>query len=573
MAGAVGAATITAATTTTSPFPPASQPTGKTRITSSSLPSSFPSRVRRTSHLRKKILKTLENKPYPDTTLYPQFPAEIQTISIDEASKQQQIAEVDQFSVSESTGFLDGIASTFSNQSFAKIGLYLVGAFVFQTICAVLIFGSNDLDDKDENLDSDSYEKTMVRANSESKSKSGLNSPMSGNGGGMVLIDESEMDNKIDEIREMAREARKQEKVDAKRKGLVEDGDEDEVDFDLIDKNLKEKEVDGRLMKLRKSLEGEYEKLPNKFPKKEGDVSNDGDIGVSAATDTFGSLMFNKRFKHKSPSIDSGDKPKGFSGATESNVANGTLINGVTFEDEKLQMNKRIDGETSSNDDNNGLDISVTKDDNKEQESRVTKTELIAGTSYEPKHEKQASKTMKSGKSNNMETRKPRGFGKESPSISTEQDDSNRNSNLKGKKVGNRKSTNKCSSLTEFWWTRLPYVLAVLMQRGGEREESEGLFTLRSTSQSKSGLSHTVAFEDRSDATNFCYLLESFFEDLGDFYTNIIPIPTNELEEAVKSQKMNVVVVKKGQLQLYVGQPLTDVESALRTLIEQSERL
>ncbi|KAJ0601978.1 hypothetical protein HanIR_Chr03g0134701 [Helianthus annuus] len=107
--------------------------------------------------------------------------------------------------------------------------------------------------------------------------------------------------------------------------------------------------------------------------------------------------------------------------------------------------------------------------------------------------------------------------------------------------------------------------MAVGMQSGGNGEESSGLFIIRNAS----GLHHTVAFEDRSDATNFCYLLESFFEDLNNFRTNIIPIPTNELEEEVKSQKMKVVVVKKGQLKLYVGQPLEDVESALRALIEQ----
>lgn len=64
------------------------------------------------------------------------------------------------------------------------------------------------------------------------------------------------------------------------------------------------------------------------------------------------------------------------------------------------------------------------------------------------------------------------------------------------------------------------------MQRGEEDEES-GLFVIRSDSQTQSGLAHTVAFEDRGDAMNFCYLLESFFEDLEDFNTNIIPVPTN----------------------------------------------
>lgn len=57
-------------------------------------------------------------------------------------------------------------------------------------------------------------------------------------------------------------------------------------------------------------------------------------------------------------------------------------------------------------------------------------------------------------------------------------------------------------------------------------EETKGLYTLRNTSQvqdeSKSPL--TVAFEDRGDADNFCYLLESFFEDLGDFTADVVPL-------------------------------------------------
>ncbi|GKA03735.1 hypothetical protein Tco_0676516, partial [Tanacetum coccineum] len=59
----------------------------------------------------------------------------------------------------------------------------------------------------------------------------------------------------------MAREASRQEKIEANRRGLV--NDDDDVDFGSVEKSVKEKEVDGRLMKFRKSLEGNYKKLPN----------------------------------------------------------------------------------------------------------------------------------------------------------------------------------------------------------------------------------------------------------------------------------------------------------------------
>ncbi|CAI9260697.1 unnamed protein product [Lactuca saligna] len=459
MAGAHGATMSAAAAISSSSVPPTTSAAlipGKSLVLLSSLPSSFPSRRRRTNHLRKKILKTLENKPYPDIS-NPEFPLKTPPIAIEE-TVQQQITETDQLSLSQTTGFLDGIA-----------------------------------EGEDRNLNSDEYKKPRAL-----DSKENPNS-METTEGGILLVDKSEMDNRIVEIQEMARDARQQERVEAKRKGLVEEEEDDDdidIDHDLIDKSLKEKEVDNRLMKLRKSLEGE--------------------------------------------------KPKGFDKTKDLHVVNGEFDNKDQEQvDESIPIiepiNKLVNGSEKT-------------------KQRATKTESIKGAS--------------------KEIRKPRGFGQESQSnasISSKNDDSYSNGSLKGKKGRNRKSGGdfgdmKISSKIDFWWTSLPYVLAILMQRGGKSEESEGLFTLRSNFKSKSGLSHTVAFEDRGDATNFCYLLESFFQDLEDFTTNIIPIPTNELEDAVKSEIMKVVVVKKGQLQLYVGQPLTDVESALRTLIQQQTK-
>lgn len=64
------------------------------------------------------------------------------------------------------------------------------------------------------------------------------------------------------------------------------------------------------------------------------------------------------------------------------------------------------------------------------------------------------------------------------------------------------------------------------MRRGSDPEGPEGLYTLKNVSWSQNDVdsSCTVAFEDRGDANNFCFLLESFFEDLGDFKADIIPL-------------------------------------------------
>ena len=42
-----------------------------------------------------------------------------------------------------------------------------------------------------------------------------------------------------------------------------------------------------------------------------------------------------------------------------------------------------------------------------------------------------------------------------------------------------------------------------------------------------------------------------------------------ELGEAIKSDNMKLIFVKRGQLQLYAGQPFEEVETALRSLVEQ----
>lgn len=63
------------------------------------------------------------------------------------------------------------------------------------------------------------------------------------------------------------------------------------------------------------------------------------------------------------------------------------------------------------------------------------------------------------------------------------------------------------------------------MRRGVDRDGAGGLFSLRVSfeGQEQSKTSCTVAFEDQSDANNFCYLLECFFED-DDFSAEVVPM-------------------------------------------------
>lgn len=58
--------------------------------------------------------------------------------------------------------------------------------------------------------------------------------------------------------------------------------------------------------------------------------------------------------------------------------------------------------------------------------------------------------------------------------------------------------------------------------------------------------------------TDLCKLEDWNFEHL------------QELQEAMKEKTMQMVVVRKGQLKLYAGQPFSDVELALQSLVEES---
>lgn len=64
------------------------------------------------------------------------------------------------------------------------------------------------------------------------------------------------------------------------------------------------------------------------------------------------------------------------------------------------------------------------------------------------------------------------------------------------------------------------------MRRGENGERGEGLYTLRTVSNTEDQISHMVAFEDRDDATNFCSLLRSYFQDLEleDFKADVVPL-------------------------------------------------
>lgn len=71
------------------------------------------------------------------------------------------------------------------------------------------------------------------------------------------------------------------------------------------------------------------------------------------------------------------------------------------------------------------------------------------------------------------------------------------------------------------------FVKVILMKRGSNAEGPKGLYSLNFTSKQweQGDDSYTVAFEDQTDANHFCFILESYFEDLDDnFRANVVPM-------------------------------------------------
>ncbi|KAG0471781.1 hypothetical protein HPP92_016327 [Vanilla planifolia] len=119
------------------------------------------------------------------------------------------------------------------------------------------------------------------------------------------------------------------------------------------------------------------------------------------------------------------------------------------------------------------------------------------------------------------------------------------------------------------WWIKLPCVFGIILKRVPNRSGDAGLYCLEMNSAELDGNlpSCAIVFEDGNDAKKFSLLLESFFDDLGDVRAKVVPLTVPEIE-AICSGDKKFTVVRKGQLCLYAGQPLLEVEKTLRSLME-----
>ncbi|KAH9620967.1 hypothetical protein KSS87_016718 [Heliosperma pusillum] len=542
-------------------------------------------RIRRKNTLRPKILKTLTKPEELGTRIEPNDVVTLQPALV--KPDYGVVQELDAL-----VGFNEGglrdeqvVRGTdvmgfkgFPGRTMFKVVVSFVGLFVLQTIVSVWIMGNGGSGEKDR--------RELGPGGSGIVGESGL-----------TRIDEL----KIAEIRRMVRVVKEGEK----RNKNVENGEgEMEVESDDDEEEEEEeeekpktnnflrngiaKEVDGRLTMLRKRSPMPVQNVNflNKAACSGKDVQNESDVGL----EEYNRLMFEAKRKFRSQVTEVGNKPKGFDGINDVRVKE---MKGTKSERSNIGMAK--DEEKSVSQRSNPLQ-SFKKAAASEEENLgkgINGSSSLRGDSSINNFSVGMNKSIKpvNGVLQDSSTRITLDDGaklKEPSVLEIQESQSKKNDRnsptsamhamlRRNETSGSRKLKSKLSRRTndekktdtqELWWSTLPCVFAILMQKGLGSEAQQGFYTLHIHSDAEYEASYTVAFEDQNDARNFSFILDSVFGDLPDAAVDVVMMSTQELKEILNSVKKNVVVARKGELKLYAGQPLEDAESALRLLVK-----
>lgn len=202
------------------------------------------------------------------------------------------VEEVEEIRVSETesvAGEYSGIFGKFSARSLLKIGLGLVAVFMLQTICTAWILGKEDSDEKNKNMN-------------------GLNKYVNGEKRRNTLVDRNMLyldktyENKLNEIRQMAREAR-----EIEGRGLK-NGQEEDESGNANGRIGVEKEIGARLAKVENKLKSRRGNLPATY----GNLVHEPKDNESEKAEEK-TLIFKKNSKFRRPSTSLSSDVKGFS--------------------------------------------------------------------------------------------------------------------------------------------------------------------------------------------------------------------------------------------------------------------
>ncbi|GAU11165.1 hypothetical protein TSUD_197890 [Trifolium subterraneum] len=519
--------------------------------------------ARRKNYLRPKILKTLtksspiipSNLPQPHHIISPpqehEFCVDVpanDTQFEDIIGAVRETGELEEFQVSVDTPKDNGVFGNVSAKDiFIYGGMCIIGAFVIQTVGYFW-----KLRNQRSNGNLDVIEKRNILFDEIWKTG-----------------EDQIVEKKIAEIKLMAREARR---IELERKGKEKEDEDLEIDDeeDVVSsaKLGIEKEIVERLLKLKNRINSKKDGVSAMPLNGRGNSAGGSGMHVNQGKD---GLASKKKSKFKSPSTKTTKTPKGFSGTQGRRVSNVEPQNHEPVNQQDV-THKNVSGvpleERGKSVDDKSEEI---QNDRKSLEEKMETPNMKTDDGFKTKSINnggflETSVGMSSPEVKELRTQDSKGF---------EKDNVDSINGSSGRVFANKNSALKqANTRTDMWWLNLRYVLVIVMQRGSNEEDPKGLYSLNFTSKQRehNDDSYTVAFEDQADANNFCFLLESFFEELGDddFSANAVPMSIQELEEEI-SHGEKVVVVKKRQLQLYAGKLLTDVEMALCSIIEQDQ--
>ncbi|XP_019451046.1 PREDICTED: uncharacterized protein LOC109353287 isoform X1 [Lupinus angustifolius] len=547
-----------------------------------------------------------------------------------------EIEEDLQVCVSEPTTQKSGFSSSsFSAINLFKYGaIYMLGGFVFHSIFNLWFFfyRYSNFNQNDGDLEIDGNENSNLTFNSNHNDvnlgidgREKRNLLFNGNGKSMVVnaatatnLDKLEMEKKIKQIKLMAREARRAEEM-KKEQGEVEDPEsDDESPLSSSQRLGIEREIGARLSKLQDRINNDGDKSAalqiinslGSSAKYAAGVARDGKKNVNRGKEA---LTFKKKLTFKSPSTKLTKTPKGFVGTRDRRGSSGKKKGSAGSVAAQDYGSDATDGARILYDDKQvnqqGVEthesVSRLPLERKKIVDDKSNAILNQGKKLEDKTETPSIKTGSADKTKNTNNGgfEEASFPKSAPEViqlrelstqnslgSVEENQetspifekgdvhgingSSRHGLAEKTSAANRDKVKQENAKTDIWWLNLRYVLVIFMERdsnGGQK----ALYTLKltSTEQDQGVDSYIVAFEDHGDANNFCVLLETYFEDLDDFSASPVPMTIQELNEEIASHANKVVVVKKRQIQLYAGQPFTDVEMALHSVIEQDQNV
>ncbi|CAN0889655.1 hypothetical protein LINGRAHAP2_LOCUS16145 [Linum grandiflorum] len=115
------------------------------------------------------------------------------------------------------------------------------------------------------------------------------------------------------------------------------------------------------------------------------------------------------------------------------------------------------------------------------------------------------------------------------------------------------------------WWLDLPHVLCIELYTTENGEQRSGFYSLEMAAdlELQPKPYHVIAFEDLGDCRHLCYIIQAHLEMLGTGHAFVVPRPPKDAFREAKANGFSVTVIRKGQLQMDIDQPLEEVEEEI----------